>query len=217
MSRSASYGAATAPRASATGVRDDGAVSKKRGSETAADMIRSLGLVMALVAAGLLLGPARELVMPTESRVREVRVIDPSAEVGAAARAAEYDVLAPTGLPDTWRSTSARVLSGPRTSGGTVGLQVGYVTPSEEYATVAESDGANFFADRVGARAEQLEDVRIGARLWRQWRTSRGEIALTVSDRPRLVIVTGSAPLAELKQLAGSLRPVPGDGAAPTP
>lgn len=183
-------------------------MANKRGSETVADMVRSLGLVMALVLAGLLLGPARELLFPTESRIREITVIDPNAEVAAAARAAEYDLVAPRGLPQRWRPTSARVLSGERTSGGTVGLQVGYVTPSEEYATVVESDGVDLLPDQVGKGAEQLDDVQIDGRRWQRWRTSRDELALTARDGRRTVVVTGSAPLVELRQLAGSLQPV---------
>jgi hypothetical protein len=79
-----------------------GAAGKRRhGRETAADMIRSLGLVMVLV---LVLW---FFAQPPGSDEASIRVVDPAPDV-AAWTAAVAGAPVPVGLPPAWRPTSSR-------------------------------------------------------------------------------------------------------------
>jgi hypothetical protein len=175
-----------------------------RGAETVTDMGRSLGIVFAVVVIGLLIGGARELVFPSRSTDRAVKTVGYSDEVGGLRHIAPYPVLAPEGLGPGWRATSARL----RYDGGSVGLHIGFVTPRKAYAEVEESgqDPAAFQDSVLGGGTTALPAVSSGGRSWRQLRTSRGELALLTASGPATVVVTGSAGLPELSDLAGSLR-----------
>ena len=95
---------------------------KKRGRETAGDMIRSLAVVMVLV---LMMW---WLAQPPDSDEQALRTVDPSGDV-AAFQADAPTVPAPTGLPEQWRSTSSTL--------GVDSLRIGFVTPAGEYAEYA--------------------------------------------------------------------------------
>lgn len=169
-------------------------------------MVRSLGLVLAFILLLFLISPSRELLFPTGANRTAVRVVDPAGQVAAARRGADYPVLAPAGLGRSWRATSSRLLPAPGAPGGTVGLHIGYVTPAGRYAELAESDGTDLLRRELGVSPTALPPVTVNGRPWRQWRTSRSELALTYADRQRTVVVTGSAGLPELRRLVASLR-----------
>src|SRR4051794_12019348 len=99
-----------------------------RGQEVAADMVRSLGVVLLFVlvaGAWFIFG---------RSRPDPVRAIDYQPELRAARAAAPYHVLAPVGLPPSWRATSARHAVGD--GGSTLAFHLGLVTPRGRYADV---------------------------------------------------------------------------------
>jgi hypothetical protein len=88
-----------------------------------------------------------------------------------------------------------------------VTLQIGYVTPSEQFAGLTESDDPH--ADALTAvlgGARQHGSVQIGGRTWDRSTTRRGETALTLRSGSVTVVVTGSAADKELETVAGSLR-----------
>jgi hypothetical protein len=116
---------------------------KKRGRETAADMVRSLGLVLLVIVPVWFFAKAP----PQDEAV--IRVVDPSGAISAfSADVPEAPV--PDGLPEAWRATSATY------SGAEGALRVGWVTPSEEYAEYAASTGSReeFLESLVGEKAE---------------------------------------------------------------
>lgn len=170
---------------------------KKRGRETAADMVRSLGLVMVLVVVIWFLA------QPPDSDEKTIRVVDPAGSI-AAFTADVPGVPVPGGLPDTWRPTSSTLVPEP------TGLRVGYVTPSGAYAEYAASTAprAEYLSEITGEKAQRLGPVDVGGVTYEQYADPDGSISL-VRQAGAVTVVVGtlraSAPLDELRTLAASL------------
>jgi hypothetical protein len=140
-----------------------------------------------------------------------VRTVDPSSTVQLAAARAGYQLQVPTGLDEHYLPTSARTDAGAAGQGDPVTLEIGYLTPSEEFAGFVVSDDRS--ADPVaavldGAKSEGTMDV--GGRPWNRSTTLRGETALSREDGGVTVLVTGSASDEELRTVAESVRPYSG-------
>lgn len=144
-----------------------------------------------------------------QSGVDPVREVDPASTVQLAAARAGYPVVAPSGLPDGYRPTSARTDAGTAEAGDPVTLEIGYLTPSAEFAGFVVSDEAR--ADAVTGvldGAEEQGTVGLGGRTWTRGTTERGEtVFFRVADGVT-VLVTGSAPDDELEAVATAVRPV---------
>ncbi len=169
---------------------------------TMANMARSL---LPLVAIVLAVTAWVSLGRDTDDPVTEV---DPSTTVQLAASRADYPVLVPTGLAEEFRPTSARTDAGNATEGDPVTLEIGYLTPSEEYAgfVVSDDPGAGPVVDVVADGAEQGE-VEIGGQTWQQLTTGRGETAFLREADGVTVAVTGSASDDELRTVAAAVEP----------
>jgi len=128
------------------------AAKRKRGRETAADMLRSLGVVLLLVIALWFLA------RPPDGDEQAVRVVDPTADI-AQLQAAAPGVPAPHGLPTQWRATSSTL--------DPQGLRIGYVTPAGQYVEYASGTGPEFVADITG-QGGQAGTVDVGGVTWRQ-------------------------------------------------
>lgn len=140
-----------------------------------------------------------------------VRQIDPSSTVQLAASRAAYQIAAPAGLAAGYRPTSARTDAGDAAEGDPVTLQIGYVTPAEQYVGFVVSDDSRTAALRqVLDGAAQKGNVQIGGSSWTRWTTERGETALSREQGGVTVLVTGSASEAELETVAGAVRPYTG-------
>lgn len=188
---------ATAPAPPAAGRRPPG------GSRTVADMLRSLGLLLAIVAVIVVVRgqpPGRAV----------VRTVDPSQAYAGAAHDARYPLLVPGGLPAGWRVTSARSTA----TGGTLTLHVGLLTPDGRYAALVESDRP--WSDALAGVAANgppgLGPVPVGGVTWQRWPASKpGDRLLVRQAAPASAVVTyavtGNASQAELVTLAGSLQP----------
>lgn len=169
---------------------------KKRGRETAGDMVRSLGLVLIGVVV------VWYFAQPPASDEQALRVVDPTADV-TAFRADAPAAAVPGPLPDRWRPTSSQ------RTGDPTGLRVGYVTPSEQYAEYAASTGprADAVEDLTG-RGERLAPVEVDGATWEQYRDKDGSLSL-VRPYGDVTVVLGTlrstATLAELEVLARSL------------
>jgi hypothetical protein len=140
-----------------------------------------------------------------------VRTVDPSSTVQLAAARAAYAVPVPTGLAEDYRPTSARTDAGNADEGDPVTLEIGYLTPSEEFAGFVVSDDRD--ADPVAAvlyGAEERGTVDVGGRSWTRSTTTDGETALSREEGGVTVLVTGSAPDEELRTVAESVRPYSG-------
>jgi hypothetical protein len=167
----------------------------------AANMLRSL---LPLVVIVLLLVGWQAF---KDDGVNPVHAIDPTDTVHLAAARASYHVLVPTGLPRGYRPTSARTNAGTAKQGDSVTLQIGYVTPSTQYAGFAESDDPRADAlTSVLAGARPQGSVEIDGRSWARSTTERGETALTLTTGRVTVVVTGSASEKELETVAGAVR-----------
>jgi hypothetical protein len=168
---------------------------KKRGRETAGDMLRSLGVVLVLVVVMWFLA------QPPDSDEQPLRVVDPSADL-ASFTADVPTAPVPEGLPESWRATSSTLSA--------QALRIGYVTPDAEYAEYAASTApAQEHVDAIaGRRATELEPVDVDGQAWEQLRDRDGSLSL-VRTFGEVTVVLGSsrasASLSELEELAGSL------------
>ncbi|MGY1637945.1 DUF4245 domain-containing protein [Geodermatophilus sp. SYSU D00742] len=169
---------------------------------SAANMIRSLAplVVICLVLVGW--------ATFRQGEVDPVREVDPSGTVQLAAARADYALVVPSGLPDGYRVTSARTDAGGADPGDPVTLEVGYLTPSHEYAGFVVSDDAR--ADAVTGVLDDADEegtVELDGQRWTRSTTARGETALWREDAGVTVLVTGSATADELAEVAGAVQP----------
>jgi len=169
----------------------------KRGRETAADMVRSLGLVVLVIVPVWFFAQA-----PAEDEA-VIRVVDPSAAISAfSADVPEAPV--PEGLPASWRATSATY------SGADRLLRVGWVTAAEQYAEYAASTGvrADFLETIVGDQAEAAEPVTVDGVDWESFVEPDGSRSYVGSYGQATVVVgtkRATATERELAVLLGSL------------
>ena len=172
---------------------------------SAANMIRSL---VPLVVICLLLVAWQAFRASNEDTVRTV---DPTSTVRLAAERAGYEVQVPADLPEDYRTTSARTDAGNALEGAPVTLELGYLTPSGEFAGFTVSDDARAGPVRSvlgGATDEGTVDV--DGEPWTRLTTERGETALTREDGEVVLVVTGSATDDELQEVAAAVRPAEG-------
>lgn len=169
---------------------------------SAGNMVRSLAPLVVLCL--LLVGWAALRQNPDDP----VREVDPSSTVQLAAARAQYPVVAPAGLPEGYRPTSARTDAGSVTDAGPVTVEIGYLTPAREYAGFVVSDDprAEELADVLDG-AEQDGSVAVDGASWTRSTTARGETALTRVTDGVTVLVTGSAPDDELVEVAAAVQP----------
>jgi hypothetical protein len=140
--------------------------------------------------------------------VQPVRTVDLTPTVDLAAARASYPLLVPQHLPAGYRPTSARTDAGNATGGDPVTLEIGYVTPSDEFAGFVVSDNPR--ADPVAAvldGAEEHGSVDVGGQSWTRGTTRKGETVLSREDGGVIVTVTGSAPEKELETVASAVAP----------
>jgi hypothetical protein len=140
--------------------------------------------------------------------VNPVRQIDPSSTVDLAVARAGYPVLVPQGLDEGYRPTSARTDAGAAEAGDPVTLEIGYVTPSAEFAGFVVSDDPR--ADPVAAvldRAVEEGSVDVGGRQWTRSTTEKDETALSREADGVVVVVSGSASDKELETVAAAVAP----------
>jgi Protein of unknown function (DUF4245) len=166
-----------------------------RGNKTVGDIVRSLvPLVVLVVLAVWLLWPK------AGSRVQ---VVDPSGTLRDAARVGLYTVVTPHGLPAGWQPTSSTV---DQPTDRVLTVEVGYYTPGRKYARYVQSNAptAGFVGDQVPGSVPDGSAVVAGVS-WQRYRTPSAEIVL-VRPGPVSLLVTGSAGLDELTELAASLR-----------
>ncbi|WP_138735999.1 DUF4245 domain-containing protein [Modestobacter excelsi] len=169
---------------------------------TAANMIRSL---LPLVLGCLLVVGVTAIRQNPDDPVREV---DTSSAERAVSQLASYQLLVPRGLSDDWRPTSVRTDAGQASAGDPVSLQIGWLTPAEEFAQYVVSDDPE-----TTALTDVLDDAtedgtqQVGGDTWQRLTTQRGETALTRAEGTATLVVTGSASDDELETLAGSLEP----------
>ena len=197
------------------------AAKRARGRETVGDMVRSMGLVLVVVAVMILL---TFRLSPRDP----VQTVELGPAVAEARQTAPYGVLVPRGLGEDWLPVSAST----RVDAGATTWRIGWITPAEDFAAVGQSDQptaafVDAFASDAPAAGEAIIDGQRWARLGDPQaeerslvRTAADTAADTADtaaadtaagggarDKAVTVVVTGTAAFAELEELAASLAP----------
>ncbi|WP_280687795.1 MULTISPECIES: DUF4245 domain-containing protein [unclassified Kitasatospora] len=169
----------------------------RRGRQTVRDMILSMVAVMGVAMVAY-------LTIPHSSNGDGVRVVDYSAALASAKRAAPYPILAPAGLSDQWRATSVSYDVDPD---GHAGWHLGFVTPDGKYAAVEQSNEPkpDLLKSVVSGYAPD-GSASIAGQDWSRYQGDHYR-GLTVATGPATTLVTGSASYQELDQLAQALKP----------
>ncbi len=166
---------------------------KKRGRESTGDMVRSLGLVLAIVVVAFFLA------QPPTSDEKAIRVVDPSGDVRSWQQT-HPGVPVPGFPPAGWRATvadSTRDL-----------LRVGWVTPAGTYVEYAASTTEpEQFVQDITAGAPRAGAVVVEGRTWQSYRQGQStSLVLAVSGATVVVgTLRTNASLADLRLLAGAL------------
>lgn len=173
---------------------------RRRGFETLGDMVRSLGVVLAVVLVTVLI--------TIRTQGQSVRVVDYSATLTEARRVAPFTVLAPEKLPAEWRATSGDYSPSQVTGkAGVVLWHLGFVTPAEQYAGMEQSNDqlSELVKTELGA-ARQDGTSTVNGVTWQRWSGDHGRRAITLVQDKVPIVIHGTAQWAELEQLAGALR-----------
>jgi hypothetical protein len=173
----------------------------KRGRESLADMVRSLGLVAVIIAVTLIFVPA--LIHPSKSD--EIAPIDYSDYVSGFHQLSGKVALRPMSLPKGW-AANAGSLNGDKS---TAHLHIGWATPGAKYAGLEEGvvSSAAFVRSVLGQRGVTVTgSVPINGVTWQTRTSTRGEYSLSHTTDGITVVITGSATDAQLQLLAASLR-----------
>jgi len=165
------------------------------------DMVRSLGLIVLIIAAMLIFVPA--LVHPSSRD--KYPAVDISDYLTGFHEVTGESALVPDlhALPG-WKPTAA-TLTGPARAEH---LRIGFSAPGAKYAGLEESvtPSTQFIRATLGAAGTASSGtVRIGGTRWSGRMSNDGEYALSRAVGPVTVIVTGSATVDQLRTLAGSL------------
>ena len=183
-------------------MREDGPVTtttdtqSRRGFASPADIARSMGLVLLIIVAVMLLIPSRN---------KNVQVIDYSNDLRVARSAAPFHVVAPTGLGAGWRATNV-LYSG---SGPSTLWHLGFVSPKDAFTGVDQL-AAPSAADLRHYTHSGTKDgtVQIGGKPWQRWYASEAGVrALVMETGDSTVVVSGmTSSYDPLVELASSLR-----------
>lgn len=164
--------------------------------QTAADMIRSLALVLGVVAIVLLI--------TLRPQPDPVRVVDPTPVLLSARAEAVYPVVYPQGLGEGWRPTSARWQPTPA-SDTVPAWHVGFVTPGDEYVQVGQSstDDADYVVEQTSGGLPAGES----AGGWQRYDNGDGTVSLVRVVDGVTVVISGTADWNVLEDVAGRLSP----------
>jgi hypothetical protein len=186
-------------------------VKPRRPSQTFADMARSLGLMAVVIAALLLLGPARTLVFPGGA---ERDAVDYSQPLQAFERFTPH-ALAPQGLPTQWRANAVSFT--PASGSQALRLHVGWATPGELFVGLDESTGSPAALVRavLGRRGAAVSgQIQLAGLTWQHRVSDRGEDAYTATTGDVTAVVTGNGTPTQLRTLLAALREVGARGAS---
>ncbi len=168
---------------------------RRRGRETALDMLRSLGIVMLIVV------PLWFLAQPNSGDAKKIRVVDPAADVTAFHQAAPA-LPVPTTPPSGWQATSSTLQPGT--------LRIGWVVPGDTYAEYAASTAtAATFLPTITGDAQQIGTADVAGVAWRELRDGAGHTSFVREVGGGTVVVGGereTASPAQLRLLAAAVR-----------
>ena len=176
------------------------AADKRGGNKTVRDLILSM-LVLGVVVYAIY------LFIPHNAKSDPVKVetVGYSVELQQARRDAPYPVLGPEGLSAKWRATSVTYAGSDRHN---VTWHLGFVDPEQQYAAVEQSNGnaSDFISDvTLGAHRAAGRTIAAGGVTWDYYTGGRYH-ALVREQKGTTTVVLGTAPDAQLTQLASSLK-----------
>jgi hypothetical protein len=177
-------------------------------SGRARDPRSSSGLVVAmLVTVLVVLAFAAFRAVTRDNDPTPVRTVDYTAVAKAARADKQLLVLAPDELPQGWMATSATY-----TPGASPTWHLGTLSGDRKYVGVEESRAGvqDLVEQHVDADAQRGKDVTVGGETWQTWTDAGGDYAVARTtkgrdERPETVLVVGSAPADQVRDLAGSL------------
>ncbi|MES5816755.1 DUF4245 domain-containing protein [Streptomyces sp. RG80] len=164
--------------------------------KTVRDMVLSLGLIS--LAAGVIY-----LFIPHDDSPQEVKRVDYRVELLTARRAASYPVLAPVGLPDTWKATSVRF-----DAADSDAWHLGFHLSGDDYVQIEQSthEPAAEFIDEASQGGEKTDTTeKIGDRTWTRYTGGRYDALVHQADGATTV-VAGTGSYAQLTQMAKALQ-----------
>ena len=167
-----------------------------RGFETLGDMVRSLGLVLVVVAVILLL--------IWRPKPDEVKPVDPGRRWPRRGSPRRTRCTPPSRRPAGWVPTVARYEPAPPANVWTLG----FVTTGDEYAAVAQTDAdPEALLDEVAPDAVRAGESTVNGQTYQRWEVpGQSRRALAAAVTGSTLVVGGTAGWAELERLAASLR-----------
>jgi Protein of unknown function (DUF4245) len=162
-------------------------------------------------ALGCLLGAAIIVVAVPVPHAAEPVTISYAGDLATLVRLAPYPPVAPSGLPASWQPVSSSLAVGGANGAGTVTWQLGFMTPDGALAALEETNAsAAAFIRRMTNEGTALTPSRLDGRAWRRNSAlARDQRSMYVTSPAGFtLVVTGNATWAELRELAGALRPV---------
>lgn len=163
---------------------------KKRGRESAGDMIRSLGIVLIIVVAVWFFAQP-----PKSDEKAGVREIDPAPQAQQWTTAVPGAPV-PQDLPEGWRPTAAYYDPAPDR------LRIPHVTPSGTYAEFAASTApAQEFVPEITGAQGSTETVEVDGEPWELWVQDDGSRSLVRAFGDVVVVVGTLRATASLDEL----------------
>ncbi|MEH0519821.1 DUF4245 domain-containing protein [Streptomyces stelliscabiei] len=166
-----------------------------KGKQTVRDMVLSLGIIV--LAAWVIY-----LFIPHDETEQEPQRVDYRVELLTARRAASYPVVAPEGLPKTWKATSVRFRGDESDH-----WHLGFHDPDGRYVAVEQSaeKPSRFIADATQDARKTATTQEIGDETWTRYEGDRYD-ALVLSGEGSTTVVTGSGSFDRLAKMAEALR-----------
>lgn len=160
--------------------------------------MRSMFLSMAVVVA---VAGVFYVANPHDENADPLKAVDYRVELVTAQRAAPYPVVAPKGLPKTWKPTS---VSYARQDGNS--WHLGFLDPDREYVAVEQSTSParKYIADVTHHAENTGKTARVGGETWQRWEGPKYDALVRAADGATTV-VTGTAPYERLVEMAEAL------------
>lgn len=172
-----------------------GSVASMRGKQTVRDMFLSMLVITAV--AGVVY-----LFIPHDDKADPIKAVDYRVELATARRAAPYPVAAPAGLSKDWKPTS---VSYEGQAGA--GWHLGFLDPQGRYVAVEQSTTpAKKYVPEVSHDAEDTGRTQeVAGEEWQRWEGPKYD-ALVLHAEGVTTVVTGSAPMESLTEMAAALK-----------
>jgi hypothetical protein len=158
-------------------------------------------MVLSMAAIGVVAGVIW-IFIPHDENHDPVKAVGYRVELDQARRDAPYGVAAPEGLDKDWRATSVTYEA---TDPKAVRWHLGFVDPANEYAAVEQSNeaAAKFVAEK-SHEAERVGTRTVEGATWQRYEGPKYD-ALVREEGGVTTMVTGTAPMARLAELAAAL------------